>query len=152
MVEHQPSKLDMWVRFPSPASTKRPQVEPEGFFIEQARPRPQGSGLACRVFVSLRSSQIRHPLDVVRRSVRGLRSTGARSLRSASVGAGQTSTGRLAPHHLLSQYLVINQVKRLFFSCKFYRAVGGQWPDLKAKCLVYKLGMPCLPRTIKIHK
>ena len=94
------------IRFPSPASMKSPQVKPEGFFIEQARPRPQGSGLACRVFVSLRSSQIRHPLDVVRRSVRGLRSTGARS-----------------PHHLLSQYLVINQVKRLFFRASF----TGQW-------------------------
>ncbi len=69
VVEHQPSKLDMWVRFPSPASTKSPQVEPEGFFIEQARPRPQGSGSRLPA-----------------RSVRGLRSTGARS-----------------PHHLLSK-------------------------------------------------
>ena len=69
VVEHQPSKLDMWVRFPSPAL---------------AKPR--------------------------------------------------------------------NDADYEVFSCKFYRAVGGQWPDLKAECLVYKLGMPCLPRTIKIHK
>ena len=30
MVEHEPSKLVVWVRFPSPAPTLRSKVDPEG--------------------------------------------------------------------------------------------------------------------------
>ena len=57
MVEHQPSKLDTWVRFPSPAY-KNLRFQPEAFFVSSRDLEPMGSGLGEWGLASVVAKQV----------------------------------------------------------------------------------------------
>ena len=61
MVEHQPSKLNTWVRFPSPAYRKT-RSDDLVFSVCRRDLEPSGFGLACRLGRRIN----RHPPDAMR--------------------------------------------------------------------------------------
>ena len=96
MVEHQPSKLNTWVRFPSPALKMNIYLLCASGSVGGARPcQGRGRGFESRLALFLYTKGIlKGYLLYINESCR---TRTVRGLRSAPVGAEPTSTGCRAP-------------------------------------------------------
>ena len=98
MVEHQPSKLNTWVRFPSPALKMNILFIMREWLSWWSTTLPRSGSrvrVPSRALLNIeRGYPLGYPLSILNESCRTR--TGS-YLRFASVGAKPTSTGRCAP-------------------------------------------------------
>ena len=114
MVEHQPSKLNTWVRFPSPALKMNILFIMREWLSWWSTTLPRSGSrvrVPSRALLNIeRGYPLGYPLSILNESCRTR--TGS-YLRFASVGAKPTSTGRCAPRLAPAFFLPDSNIRGL---------------------------------------